>query len=101
MFSRYSTVSVGVSLLLVASLTIKRKWLILLTCRLAHLSVCMPVGRSIGLSARKVYYGKTAEWIRMPFGMVSVVRREMGVLDGWWSSKGKGQFWEWIWGVQR
>jgi len=29
-----------------------------------------------------VYCGKTAEWIRMPFGVVSGVGREMGVLDG-------------------
>jgi len=28
-----------------------------------------------------VYCGKTADWIRMPFGMVSGVGREMGVLD--------------------
>jgi len=34
-------------------------------------------------SVRKVYCGsgKTADWIRMPFGMVSGVGREMGVLD--------------------
>jgi len=31
---------------------------------------------------RKVYCGKTAEWIRMPFGIVSGVSRMMGVLDG-------------------
>jgi len=29
-----------------------------------------------------VYFGKTAEWIRMPFGVVSRVGRGMGVLDG-------------------
>jgi len=34
-------------------------------CRLAHLCVCMC------LSVRKVYCGKTADWIRMPFGMVT------------------------------
>ena len=44
------------------------------TCRLAHLCVCV--------SVRKVYCGKTAERIRMPFGMVSGVGRGMGVLDG-------------------
>jgi len=27
-----------------------------------------PVCMSVGLSVRKVYYGKTADWIRMPFG---------------------------------
>jgi len=31
---------------------------------------------------RKVYCGKTAEWIRIPFGVVSVVSRMMRVLDG-------------------
>jgi len=40
------------------------------------------VGLSIGLSVQKMYCGKTAEWIRMPFGMVSGVGRGMGVLDG-------------------
>jgi len=40
------------------------------------------VGLSVGLSVRKVYYGKTTEWIRMPFGVVSKVGRGMGLLDG-------------------
>jgi len=45
-------------------------------CRLDgdHLSVC--------LSVRRVYYGKTADWIRIPFRVVSGVGRGMGVLDG-------------------
>jgi len=60
------------------------------TCRLAHLSVCV---WSVCLSVRRVYCGKTAEWIRMPFVSVSGVGRGMDVLDGWLSSKGKGQFW--------
>jgi len=34
------------------------------------------------LSVRKVYYGKAADWIRMPFAVVSGVGRGMGVLDG-------------------
>ena len=42
--------------------------------RLDHLSVCQLV--------RKVYCGKMADWIRMPFGVVSGVGRRMGVLDG-------------------
>jgi len=33
-------------------------------------------------SVRKVYCGKTAERVRMLFGMVSAVSRMMGVLDG-------------------
>ena len=44
------------------------------TCR----SVCL----SVDLSDCKVYCGKTAEWIRMPFEMASGVGRGMGVLDG-------------------
>ena len=31
---------------------------------------------------RKVYCGKTAEWFRMPIGVVSGVGLSMGVLDG-------------------
>jgi len=41
------------------------------TCRLDHLSVCL----SVCLSVLKVYCGKTADWIRMPFGMVSGIGR--------------------------
>jgi len=41
------------------------------------LSVCLSVGRS-GI----VYSGKTADWIRMPFRVMSGVGRGMGVLDG-------------------
>jgi len=33
------------------------------------------------LSVRKVYCGKTVDWIRVPFGVVSGVGRVMGVLD--------------------
>jgi len=43
--------------------------------RSVYLRVCLLV--------RKVCCGKTADWIRMPFGMVSVVGRWIGVLDGW------------------
>jgi len=58
------------------------------------------VSRSVSLPVWKVYCGKMAEWIRMPFGMVSGVSRGMCVLDGWWwSSKGKWQFCGWIWGI--
>jgi len=55
------------------SISIASEALMLGACRLAHLSV--------GLSVRKVYCGKTADWIRMPFGMVSGVSQGMGVLD--------------------
>jgi len=47
-------------------------------CRLDLLSVCL----SVCLLVRKVYCGKTAERIRMPFGVVSGVSWGMGVLDG-------------------
>ena len=50
--------------------------------RVSHLSVF--------LSARKVYCGKMADWIRVPFGVVSRVGREMGVLDGS-DDRGKGR----------
>ena len=36
----------------------------------------------VSLSVRKVYCGKTAEWIWMPFRVVGGVARVMGVLDG-------------------
>ena len=40
------------------------------------------VSRLDHLSVGKVHCGKMAEWIRMPFGVVSGVGRSMGVLDG-------------------
>jgi len=43
--------------------------------------VCVCV-KSVGQSVRKVYCGKTADWIWMPFAVVSGVSRGMGVLDG-------------------
>ena len=52
--------------------------------------MCMPVGQSVCRPVRKVYCGKTADWIRMPFGMVSGVGREMSVLDGVVIIAGKG-----------
>jgi len=48
---------------------------------------------SVGLSVRKVYCGKTAEWIRMPFGMVSGDGQRMGVLYGGGYRRREGQFW--------
>jgi len=48
---------------------------------------------SVGLSARKVYCGKMADWIRMPFGTVSGVGQGMCVLDGGgYRRKGRGSF---------
>jgi len=58
------------------------------TCRLSYLSVCRSVGRSVCLCVQKVYCGKTADWIRMPFGMVSGVG--ISVLDGVIIVEGKG-----------
>jgi len=54
--------------------------------RLGHLSVCW----SVGLSVRKVYCGKTADWIQMLFGVVSRVSRRIGVLDGVVIVEGEG-----------
>jgi len=42
----------------------------------------LSVGRLVGLSVWKVYCGKMAERIQMPFGVVSGVGRVMGALDG-------------------
>ena len=45
--------------------------------------VAYPVCRSVCRSVRKVYCGKTADLIWMPFRVVSGVSRGIGVLDGW------------------
>ena len=45
------------------------------------------------MSVRKVYCDKTADSIRMPFGIVSRVGRGMGVLDGVHVPQGKKRFW--------
>ena len=39
---------------------------------------------------RKVYCGKTADWIRMPFGVVSEVGLGMGVREGVVIVEGQG-----------
>jgi len=44
------------------------------TCRSVCVRLCV---------CRKVYCGKTAELVRMLFGIVSGVSPMMGVLDGW------------------
>jgi len=41
-----------------------------------------PVTYPMCRSVWKVYCGKTADWIRMPFGVVSGVGRPMSILDG-------------------
>jgi len=46
------------------------------------LSPSSSVGLCDSLSVRKVYCGKTADWIQMPFAVVSGVTRRVGVLDG-------------------
>jgi len=51
------------------------------TCRLVHMCVCV----------WKVYCGKTADWIRMPFGLVSGIGLGMDILDfGGDSRRGRG-----------
>ena len=57
-----------------------------------QLSLIPSVGLSVCLSAQKVYCGKTADWIRMPFGVVTLVVRGMETLDGVVIVEGKGQF---------
>ena len=46
------------------------------------LSVVTVISLSVGRSVCKMYCGKMADWIRMPFGMVSAVGRGMDVLNG-------------------
>jgi len=57
-------------------------------CHLANL--CVSVCLSVCLSVQRVYCGKTAERIRMPFEEVSGVGRGMGVLDGVVIVEGEG-----------
>jgi len=45
-------------------------------------SLCVSVCMSVRLSIQRVYYVKTAEGIRMPFELLSVVGQRMGVLHG-------------------
>jgi len=55
------------------------------------LSPIPSVGRSVCLCVRKVYYcGKTADWIRMPFGMVCGIGQGMGILDWVGNRRRKG-----------
>jgi len=70
LFSNYFEEDLLAALLLSS----ERKRLMLRNICLDHLSV--------GLSVRKVYCGKMADWIRMPLGVESGVSRGMGVLDG-------------------
>ena len=49
---------------------------------LTGLSPSQSVGRSVSLSVRRVNCGKKADWIWMPFGVMSGVGRVMGVFDG-------------------
>ena len=71
-------------LLAASLLSSERERLMLRNIRLDHLYV----GLSVCLSVRKVYCGKTADWIRMPFGVVSGVSRGDG-----YRQRGKGSFW--------
>jgi len=45
------------------------------------------------VSVRKVYCSKTADWIRMPFGVMSGVGQGMDALDEGGDVEGKVQFW--------
>jgi len=52
-------------------------------------SVCV----SVCVSVWEVYYGKTADWIQMPFGVVNGVGQETSVLNGVHMLQGEGEFW--------
>ena len=54
-------------------------------------SICWSL--CVCLCVQKVYCGKTAEWVQMPFGVMSVVGRGVGVLDGGGDRRrGRGSF---------
>jgi len=61
----------------VAIQSIERKQEFVQICRQSRRSV----SRSVGRSVRRVYCGKTADWIWMPFVVVSGIGGGMGVLD--------------------
>jgi len=67
------------------SISIASGSLMLQNIHLDHLSISWS-------DVRKVYCGKMAHWIQMPFGMVSGVGRGMGVLDGVVVIKGEAAF---------
>jgi len=71
------------------SISIASGALMLQTCRIAHLSVYL----CVCVCVRKVYWDKTADWIRMPSWVVRGVGRGMGVLDGGGDRRREGQFW--------
>jgi len=56
-------------------------------------SVGLSVGLSVSQSLRMVHCGKTADWIWMPFAVVSGIGRGMGVLDGAGDRRSEGRFW--------
>ena len=60
------------------SISIVSGVLILRNIRLDHLYVC----RLVCLSVRKMYWGKMADWIQMPFEVVSWVGQRIVVLVG-------------------
>ena len=80
---------------------------ILQVCRPCHLSGGWSVCLSLCLSVQWVSCRKTVEWIWMPFGVVSGVVIDIGVLIRGNVSQRKGRFWRffftliWIafWGV--
>jgi len=53
-------------------------------------SVCVSVCQLVGLSVQKMYCDKTADWIWMPFRVVSGVSWGMDILDGIHVPQGKG-----------
>ena len=53
--------------------TIERKQVLEQSCHLAHLLICRSVCLLVGLSVWCVNCGKMADWIWMPFGVMSGV----------------------------
>jgi len=72
------------------SISIVSRALMLRNIRLDHHN--LSVSRLVCLSVRKVYYGKTANWIQISFGVVSGVGQGIGVLDRGHYRRREGQF---------
>jgi len=79
----------NVCIIISASLTIHKVWATECKCSW-YTIVTYLIRQSVCLLVWKVYCGKTADWIQMPFWVVSGVGRGMGVLDGVEIVKGEG-----------
>jgi len=60
-------------------------------------TLAYPICQSVCQSVQKVYCGNMADWIWMPFGVVSGVGRGMSVLDEGHVPQGEGEVFRFHW----